>query len=614
MSIIKQLDDFTINQIAAGEVIERPSSVVKELIENSIDADSTAITVEIKDGGISYIRVTDNGKGMDREDALLSFERHATSKISDAKDLDRISTLGFRGEALASIAAVSQMEMYTRRPSAIAGYHITNHGGTIIDNKEAGCPEGTSIIVRNLFYNAPARLKFLKTNRSESAAISELISKIILAHPEIAIKFINNDSLIYRSSGDSSLKNAILSVYGHDTKDQLMYIRKENDSLGLKLHGFLGKPSLSRTNRKHQSFFVNGRYIKSKILSQSLEDATSEVTMINHFPWAVLNIEIPPIDIDVNVHPSKTEIRFNNEKEIYSTIYKWIRETIEDHPVIPNLIASEMIDKVACINKNEEILDSKATQSSNIKQEKNHYIREELVIDRVESQDPDIKTEPLPIQIDLIDDIASIDNELNDNTKVNYDFMRMRIIGRVFNTYILVELDNDLYIIDQHAAHERLLYERINNSINKQEIVIQQLSPPFVLELTHAEYTLVTSNLQNFTNMGFIIEPFGQSTFIIRGLPVLIKDINIRQLFNRVLDSLYEENRKVNSNHIEKETIIKMACRQAVKANDKLDDNEILGLLRDLSLNKIPLTCPHGRPIMTTISQSELEKKFKRIQ
>lgn len=626
MPTIKHLDNFTINQIAAGEVVERPSSVVKELIENSIDAKATAITLEIEKGGSSFIRITDNGIGMDKEDALISFERHATSKITEASDLDRINSLGFRGEALASIASVSQMEMITRQRDSLSGVHINNHGGRIISSKEAGCPEGTTIIVRNLFFNTPARLKFLKSDRSETAYVSELTAKIIMAHPWISIKYISNGKVIYHSPGDGSLLHAILSIYGKDIKDELLQIESKSEDKGIGLFGFIGKPSLSRTSRSHQSFYVNGRYIKSAMLSRCVEEAAKDQIMINHFPWCVLNIDIAPQDVDVNVHPSKTEVRFRNGDEVFDLLSQWIRDCIYQSlqkpavsmPYIPMVHKKD----IAEIKSAEQLSTFSGTpqQLSKNSDERNNYVKDDYVNNNLAYTTfigEAAASKAVYINLTDKEDRQSLQNSINtpyvDNNIDTYDLARMKVIGSAFSTFILVEADMDLYIIDQHAAHERLIYERLKESISKQTVSSQQLMLPLVLEVTHDEYLTITNSIEVFFSIGFEIEPFGGKSFIVRGVPSLLKDADIKGLFNELLDQLdYRPNnpRMV----LQDEDIIKMSCKKAVKANDRLEEMELKALLKDIFLEKIPLTCPHGRPILISMSRYELEKKFKRIQ
>jgi DNA mismatch repair protein MutL len=651
--IIRKLDSFTVNQIAAGEVVERPASIVKELLENSIDADAAAITAEIEEGGIALIRVTDNGTGMDREDAETSFQRHATSKITAAEDLNSIHTLGFRGEALASISSVSQMEMITRQRGAVSGYRIINHGGRIQNASETGCPEGTTILVRNLFYNTPARLKFLKSARSETAAVSELVGKLILAHPEVSVKYISNGKIVYHSSGNGSLLSAVISVYGKETKDELVELDACLEESSFSVAGYLGRPSLARTSRAHQSFFVNSRYIKSPLLSQCIEEAAKDQTMINHFPWCVLSIQLPSQEIDVNVHPSKTEIRFKKPETIYQSLLGCLREAISGKPYIPAVVMKTGSPKVVQMDAftpassvspvtgsyngsavspvNTGFAPSIPAKTDQLREEP--YTAEEadkngLMSDLSLAGNVQLQKE-IPIQISEGAQTKQVyirnaepeknipDESMNpkedDNTINAYDFMKMNIIGSAFSTFILAESEKELYIIDQHAAHERLIYERLKESVKRQEVLSQQLLPPYVLEVTHDEYLAISDSLQNFLSIGFDMEPFGGKSFLIRGVPILIKEANIRELFHDLMDR--PEYKTGNARLLlQQEDIILMSCKKAVKANDKLSAAEIRSLLRDMNQNRIPFTCPHGRPILISMSRYELEKKFKRIQ
>ncbi|MFO7153399.1 MAG: DNA mismatch repair endonuclease MutL [Caldicoprobacter oshimai] len=613
MPKINILDEFTINQIAAGEVVERPASVVKELVENSIDASSSAITIEIKDGGIPFIRVTDNGEGMDQQDARLCFERHATSKIRSSDDLYEIRSLGFRGEALASIAAISQVEIFTRPRNSLAGTHVINHGGNVISVQEVGCPEGTTVIVRNIFYNTPARLKFLKAPRTEAAYISDLVAKLILAHPEISFRYINNGKAVYHSSGNGDLLSAIISVYGRDVREQVIKIDRSDDKSGLSLYGYLGRPSLARMNRNHQSFFVNGRYVKSSLLSRSLEDAHRSYLPLHHFPWAVLHISIPTSQVDVNVHPAKTEVRFRKEEEVYSLIFQWIRETLEAHPYIPD-IKHEVIQGVNRLdapNQDEGGDDDKVdagSQQLKLKQEQVSFLTRPakqqvkhvyIDADSFERQEKKYANEGLDQEIYVH----------NINELVNF-----KIVGRIFSTYVIVEGEDSVFFIDQHAAHERLIYEELQASLAQRKVASQQLVPPVILQLSHDEYMLIEEAMDIFKSLGFELEPFGGNAWAVRGIPAVLSGASIKELFYNVLDQWKGERDAHLSIAFKPHDIMKIACKHAVKARDPLSEREILSLLNDIQDKKIPLTCPHGRPIVVTITKHELEKKFKRIQ
>ncbi|NLX69364.1 MAG: DNA mismatch repair endonuclease MutL [Clostridiales bacterium] len=613
MAKINILDDFTVNQIAAGEVIERPSSIVKELVENSIDADSSAITIEIKDGGTTYIRVTDNGEGMDTTDARLCFQRHATSKIKSNTDLYSINSLGFRGEALASIAAVSQVEMFTSPRGEQGGIHIINHGGDIISEKEIGCPEGTTIVVRNLFYNAPARLKFLKSTRAETASVSGLISRLILAHPAISFRYINQGKTVYHSPGNGSLLSAIITVYGKNIKNSIIEIDRKNEESKISLYGYMGDTSLARLSRNYQTFIVNGRYVKSPLLTKAVEDAHRSYLVANRYPLIILHLNLPPDQIDVNVHPAKTEIKFRDEEAVYNHVYNWIKDYLDNNPHIP-VVDRESLklpgydDKVYRYKQ----IQQKEADGTIIK-------REQINIFDPQSQEPrhvyvikdDSSENPKQTEEDKTG-IEDGDYEHNiDKFKAGF----LKILGRVFSTYILIEEEDRLYLMDQHAAHERLIYEELKEGMENRTIASQQLLPSLILELTHDESIIVEAARDTFTSLGFEIEHFGGNTWAVRGVPNILKGTSVRELFNYVLDQCKADSQSSHSSMVLKpEDIMRAACRQAVKARDSLSDKELLYLLESFRKKDIPLTCPHGRPIIITITKYELEKMFKRIQ
>jgi len=621
MAKIRLLDEYTVNHIAAGEVVERPSSIIKELVENSIDASSSAITIEVKDGGISFIRVTDNGEGMDKEDALLAFERHATSKIHSVSDLNNIFTLGFRGEALASIAAVAQVEMITRPKDSISGTQIINHGGTLISQKEIGCPEGTTIIVKNLFYNTPARLKFLKSPRTETGYISDLISRIILAHPEISFKYINNGRIIYHSPGDGNAKSAILSVYGKEVLDQLIEIEYKYNSGNLKIRGFLGKPNLSRSNRNYQSFFVNGRYIKSSLLSNAVENAYKPYMLINHFPWIILYLTIPPESADVNVHPSKIEIRFMEEDKIYETVYNSVLEAINKQNMIPEVTSSGTDLNLIKPNIQQKDFVSSIQAEKNTGEQTSLYdivFLENRKSEMVEENPKKIyvnNTGKMSKEETETDCSNNHDNsmkrDLSDNTIKKFH-SPFKIIGRIFSTYIILEEQDKILFVDQHAAHERLIFEEYKEMFSKQQILSQQLFPPIVLETTHTEQIILEYSLDKFQSLGFEIEPFGGKTYVIRGVPAILGSYNIREFFQDLLDQS-SSIKPEGPYGLKIEDIMQMACKKAVKARDPLSDLEIAALIERMRREEIPMTCPHGRPIMVSMTRYELEKMFRRV-
>lgn len=622
MDPIRKLDDYTINKIAAGEVVERPASVVKELVENSIDAQASAITVEIKDGGISLIRVTDNGIGIPKEDVTTALLRHTTSKITAVEDLDKIESLGFRGEALASIAAVSQLEIITKAYGEVTGKRVECYGGKIITEEEVGCPEGTTIIMRNLFYNIPARKKFLKKPATESSYISDMVYKIALGHPEVSFKFINNNSVVFHTSGNNELKNAVFNVYGKEVVKHMLSI--EETEQDLKLIGLIGKPSLNRANRSYENFYINGRYIKSKILENAVEDAYNTLLPINKFPVVVLHIFIPANKIDVNVHPTKMEVRFKDEEEIYQFIYNGIHK---------NLFKEDLIPQVNLDNKKEKLFNPEPVQGR---------LPEPFEIKRKNLEYKDISIHPVFSPEDKNIKVKESNQELNFSHKENLyenkpcgtekkeactifekekvhkedkapSFRHYKIIGQVFQTYWLVEQDNSLYIVDQHAAHERILYEKFIHDFKQGKVYSQPLLEPVVFEVTPKEKEIVEDNISLFKKFGFEIEEFGESAYLVRELPILFEGPVDSSFFLEIIDTLNDERIK-NLYDMKLNHIALLSCKGAVKAKDQLSTVEAKALIEELLNLDNPFTCPHGRPTIISMSQYELEKKFKRVQ
>lgn len=622
MDPIRRLDDYTINKIAAGEVVERPASVVKELVENSIDAQASAITVEIKDGGISLIRVTDNGIGIPKEDVTTALLRHTTSKITAVEDLDKIESLGFRGEALASIAAVSQLEIITKAYGEVTGKRVECYGGKIITEEEVGCPEGTTIIMRNLFYNIPARKKFLKKPATESSYISDMVYKIALGHPEVSFKFINNNSVVFHTSGNNELKNAVFNVYGKEVVKHMLSI--EETEQDLKLIGLIGKPSLNRANRSYENFYINGRYIKSKILENAVEDAYNTLLPINKFPVVVLHIFIPANKIDVNVHPTKMEVRFKDEEEIYQFIYNGIHK---------NLFKEDLIPQVNLDNKKEKLFNPEPVQGR---------LPEPFEIKRKNLEYKDISIHPVFSPEDKNIKVKESNQELNFSHKENLyenkpcgtekkeactifekekvhkedkapSFRHYKIIGQVFQTYWLVEQDNSLYIVDQHAAHERILYEKFIHDFKQGKVYSQPLLEPVVFEVTPKEKEIVEDNISLFKKFGFEIEEFGESAYLVRELPILFEGPVDSSFFLEIIDTLNDERIK-NLYDMKLNHIALLSCKGAVKAKDQLSTVEAKTLIEELLNLDNPFTCPHGRPTIISMSQYELEKKFKRVQ
>ena len=572
MGSIKLLDQVTINQIAAGEVIDRPSSIVKELMENSIDANSTALTVEIKEGGISFIRITDNGSGIARNEIPLAFLRHSTSKISSAEDLVRISSLGFRGEALSSITAVSMVELISKTNDSLSGTRYIINGGVEESIEDIGVPEGTTFLIKNLFYNTPARRKFLKSAQTEAGYISDIVEKIALSHPEISIKFINNGQNKLFTPGNGNLKDNIYNIFGRDITSNLLEIEKANELFSI--NGFIGKPVVSRGNRNYEIFFINGRYIKSNIVFKAIEDAYRPYHMSHNYPFAVMNINIDNELFDVNVHPSKMEIRFKNPDEIYSFVYTVVSDALSRR---------EMIPKVELVKEEPYVF----------KEVKSFTYPEPFEVKRSEI----IKEVPLPI-------VSPVQTTIFEDAFLKKESLPShKLIGQIFDTYWLVEYKEELFIIDQHAAHEKVVYERLlKENISNTS---QMLNPPIVISLSMAEEEKLVKNLEMFLNLGFEIEHFGGREYQVRAVPDNVFSVNTKELFIEILDSL-----ELN---ILREKVASVACKAAVKGNRRMTMIEANSLIEELLNLENPYNCPHGRPTIISMSKTELEKKFKRI-
>ncbi|WP_243141228.1 DNA mismatch repair endonuclease MutL [Alkaliphilus pronyensis] len=610
--MINILDDSTINKIAAGEVVEGPYSIVKELIENSIDAEATSITVEIKEGGKKYIRVTDNGSGIEEKEVEKAFLRHATSKISKIKDLYKVLSLGFRGEALASITSVAQVEMITKTRDQQYGISIEVNGGKVISKKPIGCPNGTTIIVKNLFFNTPARLKFMKSTQGETAKITEIITRLALSKPNVAFKYINNNNIMFTTLGDGNLSSTIYSILQDDWVKNMIEVNKKANNLTME--GFIGQPTLYRGNRSYEIIYVNGRYVKSKLVSQAIELAYKENLPINKYPVCVLNIRIDPSLIDVNVHPMKTEVKIKDEADIFKCISTSLKEALIEEITIPMLKVKEAPTNQLPNGIKECKNEYNTKCNMDLKQEINNNING-IVADTDYTPEAQgnvdlvfksiLKNENKPIdhqnKVDLEEPQENFLVSIINNNK---------IIGQLFNTYILIEKESSLYIIDQHAAHERLVYNRLKEEHKQDKVVSQQLLEPKVLNLSIEDYTLMISYLERFNNLGFDIEEFGQNTIIIRSVPMVM---GIPQSFDFIYQ-LIDDLKETTDKELFQERVIKRACKEAIKANDRLNTYEISELLNDLSRLVPPLTCPHGRPILTKLTKYEIEKYFKRIQ
>lgn len=705
MPHIELLDQITIDKIAAGEVIERPASVVKELVENAIDAGSTAVTVEIEEGGISLIRITDNGCGIAKQDVENAFLRHSTSKIRSAEDLTHLSSLGFRGEALSSISAVARVELITKTREDVFGTKYIIEGGKGRTPEETGAPDGTTFLVRQLFFNTPARRKFLKTPMTEASHISDLLTRLALSHPDISFRFINNGQVKLHTSGNGKMKDVIYHIYGREIANNLIPLEFEKD--GVRLSGYLGKPVINRGNRNFENYFVNGRYVRNSILAKAIEDGYKDFTMQHRYPFVTFQIEINPEKIDVNVHPSKMELRFSNQQGIYNLLYEAISKGLHEPELIPEVemsaikvpgmsekrqekktvirdagnpyrtdgtsskmrkssvqegaeraeswSQSEMpsaelqtqISTEKTVSTGDEKLDyfmqkmrervyashlaeAKEDQEKNIgaKESKMAALDENPAVDiqnkgmenRAYSDKSKEKTECDPEktesnlflkdlkakkvkQLDLFEEQI-----LKKEARQEY-----RIIGQVFETYWLIQYRDSLYIVDQHAAHERVLYERTLAGMKKREYTSQYLSPPIILSLSMQEIDVLETFKDRFTAIGFEIEPFGGDEYAVRAIPDNLFGIAKKELLLEMLDSLSDGLSTSLEPELIDEKIASMSCKAAVKGNMKLSYAEMDELINELLSLDNPYHCPHGRPTIIAMTKRELEKKFKRI-
>ena len=635
MRKIAVLSQNTIDKIAAGEVVERPASVVKELVENAIDAGATAITVEIKEGGISFIRVTDNGGGIPKEQVPLAFLRHATSKITQAEDLLQITSLGFRGEALSSISAVSQMEVITKAPEDFMGVRYVIEGGQEKVLEDVGAPNGTTMLVRNLFFNTPARKKFLKTAMTEAGYVSSYMEQLALSHHNISFKYMVNGQLRLHTSGNANLKDVIYGIYGRDITRELIPVQYEKT--GISITGFIGKPSIARGNRNFENYYINGRYVKSKLLMKAIEEAYKPYMMQHKYPFVCLQYDIHGEDVDVNVHPTKMEVRFQNQSAVYNATYDLIAEALAGKEIIPevSLTSKPTVAPKQTQPKEKKILVPEPFEKNRIAEEKAVYAPVGL---RPASAEPKTENKTTPISISEPvkpkesemqakpkeqkqesfpqekSEVVKIEQmELFDNRLLSKEArVHHRIIGQLFDTYWLVEYDNKFYIIDQHAAHEKVLYERFLKEFAQKEIISQMVSPPSLVSLNLQESNLLKANLEIFREFGFEISEFGGKEYSIHAVPANIYGVSVQELFIQILDSLDQE-------HISKtpdilvERIATAACKAAVKGNNRLSVKEADALIDELLSLENPYNCPHGRPTIISMTKYELEKKFKRI-
>ncbi|MCI5493027.1 MAG: DNA mismatch repair endonuclease MutL [Lachnospiraceae bacterium] len=694
MPQIELLSQETINQIAAGEVIERPSSVVKELVENAIDAKATAVTVEIKEGGISFIRITDNGCGIEKEQIPLAFLRHSTSKIHSVEDLLTVKSLGFRGEALSSIAAVAQVELITKTPEEFSGVRYVIEGSKEQSVEDVGAPDGTTFLVRNLFYNTPARRKFLKSPQTEGGYISDLMQRMVLSHPDIAFKFIMNGQVKLQSSGNGNQKEIIYHIYGRDITGGLLPLSAENELFAVE--GFIGKPQISRGNRTYETYFINGRYIKSSLLSRAIEEAYKPFLMQHQYPFTVLYFKIDSDLLDINVHPTKMELRFSNQQQIYQKLVTIIQERLRQRELIPQVPVVEEKKKPQ-VPKIHQVMpepferrrieaEKKPLRSEAVREDITYHAHTEMPksVTQPVTSDMQSSTSTAPLSAPVAQSEISVTRSSATETQSDASVMRTsasvtqpgafvtqadvtaakiasaqnttdskqsdhqqtdvkleereerkgnvtadikyeqqsfltpeamkehRIIGQVFDTYWLVQFGDKLYIIDQHAAHEKVLYERTMKNLKNKEYTSQRISPPIILTLSMLEEQTLKKYRTQFEMIGYEIEHFGGNEYAVSAVPGNMFQINAKDLILQMIDEVSEVSEQGTPDLI-LEKVASMSCKAAVKGNHKLSLPEIEELIEELLTLENPYNCPHGRPTIISMSKYELERKFKRI-
>ena len=627
MAKIQVLDSGTIDKIAAGEVVERPSSVVKELVENAVDAGSGAVTVEIKDGGISFIRVTDNGSGIEAAQVRNAFLRHATSKITSADDLHSVKSLGFRGEALSSIGAVAKVELITKTRDALTGVRYLSEGAEEKEFSEIGAPDGTTIIVRNLFFNTPVRRKFLKQPQTEGSYIVDLMEHMALSRPDVSFKLIVNNQVKFHTSGNGELKEVIYRIFGREISENLVPINVETE--GICISGYLGKPVLNRSNRNFENYYINGRYIKSNLLAKTIEEGYSQYLMQHKFPFTVLHFTVDTALVDVNVHPTKMDVRFTQGDLIYKLVSEAVAESLKQREMIPQVVEADKpqdveLEKVSVPEPFENVRSKQFQVMEEHKYEaekpKMQDFMQNPVWNRVfgnANSSKTVKNEDIhaniikketavivekPVQMDFFEEKML--------TKENRE--EYKILGQIFDTYWLLAFQDKLFIIDQHAAHEKVKFERLVKQFKEKTIVTQSLNPPIVVTLSAKEEEVLKEHLHVFESLGFEIEEFGGNEYALRGVPTDLYGCNERELFLAVLDELIEGPLYKNLTVVE-EKLASMACKAAVKGNNSLSAAEMEALIDELLTLENPYNCPHGRPTIISMSKYEIEKKFKRI-
>jgi len=637
MGKIIVLDENTSNKIAAGEVIERPASVVKELVENSIDAGAGSISVEIRKGGISYIRVTDNGSGIAEDDAVIAFDRHATSKIRSSDDLYSISTLGFRGEALASIAAVSNVQLTTRTAHSDHGVYVEISAGNVKEVKQTGCPIGTTLVVKDLFFNTPARYKFLKKDSTEAGYVSDIVSRIALGNPQISFRLISGGSTAIHTPGNNDLLSTIFSIYGKDTAKEVLEINYSDSKI--KISGYAGKPEIARSNRSHQSIYLNRRYIKSKVITSAIDEAYKTLLMKNKYAFIVLNIEINPMLVDVNVHPAKMEVRFSNEQDIFRSVYHAVNNALMHNPLVKTVGLGGTDDKPFQFTEKEKEIPRTEYKPQSLDLERHFLMEHQETIELPGDEKSTVFECAIKDYPDTGRNVKPQENaaeafgskvretggmqteEVQAGTGRQWTaadpgggvpLSKARIVGQAFSTYIMLELGDELIVVDQHAAHERIVFEGLKKRYMNNEPLSQMLAAPLVLELTHQEIKFLEDEKDFFYKLGFIYENFGNNSIVLRSVPYDGRNSSIKEAFLEVLDFVMTSS-KSDCNAIVDDALYTIACKAAVKANRKLGDIEIRSLLEELERIENPYTCPHGRPTVLKITKHELEKKFKRI-
>lgn len=659
--MIKVLDQATVNKIAAGEVVERPCSVVKELVENAIDAGATAVTIEIKDGGTSLIRITDNGAGIEKEEVPTAFVRHATSKIITIEDLLSVSSLGFRGEALASIAAVSQVECITKTAHALTGIRYEIHGSSEIASEEIGAPTGTTIIVRNLFYNVPARKKFLKTAMTEGSYVTELVTRLSLSHPEVSFKYIINGSNKIATSGNGRLKDVIYHIYGKDVSGNLLPIKRTAGDFAVE--GYVGKAYVSKGNRSFEHYFVNGRYIRSNIVTKAIEEAYKSFVMVHKFPFTALHFTLDGNKLDVNVHPTKMEFKYTDGEQLFDFVKDSVRQALLSQEMIQDvslrtakeerelvieqqrkstLHVPEPFEKearalryqqaVTAHQKKQEDTKSPVTGNTNpdcTEIKKSAVISKNITKTNIAASPSQTNQQEFTeaAKVTNIQEITAASLQTDGQASVKGEQISMdmesfiseearkkhRLIGQVFKTYWMIEYENKLYIVDQHAAHEKVMYERLMRQLADRKVLSQQLLPPKVLHLDSVEHTTVMSHMDLFAQTGFDIEDFGDDSVVVRAMPDDIMGVDPQALFDALLNALTEDIGKISIDFFV-EKLSGMACKAAIKGNTEITTMEADTLIDEMLSLDNPYNCPHGRPTMIALTKTELERKFKRIQ